>query len=606
MTLMFCFDLPPFDRLRNSERERLGAGADLGYYPKDTVILHRLAPVDGLYVIARGQVQERRGRDVIMAYGVGDVFAVAALVEADASSTFVAVDETFCHIIPKPLFADLLRANAGFADFYFDDICARLRAVATVHASREMASLMMTRIGQAYMHPPLYVNGVTSAREAVALMKARNVNALLVRDSADGRERVGVLTGTDLREAVILEGRPPSAPVGAMARYDLIVLNVNDLLINALVLMAKHSVRRVVVKDADTIAGVLEQVDLLAFLSNHSQIIAVQVDRATTPEELIKAGGDVIGLIRALHSTGVKVRFIAELVTELNRKVFRRLFELLAPPEVQENICLIVMGSEGRGEQLLKTDQDNGLIVRDGFLWPELEAFSHRFTETLIAMGYPPCEGRIMVSNPEWSKSVSDYCNSLHGWIHQPDEAAQLNLAIFYDAAAVAGDPALLAQVKGYLMERLADNKAFFAHFARPTLSFETPVGLMATLFADREARHHIDIKKAGIFPLVHGIRSLALENRLTLTNTEDRLWALEDKGILDRKTVTEILGALEFMQVVRLEAHIDAAGAGTQSDNIVHLDALTKIDRDTFKDCLHVVKTFKEFITYHFKLNLF
>lgn len=602
----FSFDVPPFDRLTATERNRLLDGVDLVFHHKESVILRRHVPADCLHVVIKGNVQERRGKEILAAFGPGDCFGLRSLFEAAPTNIFVAHEDTLCHVVPKALLVELMRVNSAFGDFFFQDICEKIRLVSQSQSAREMASLTMTRIRHAYMHPPLFIDAAASAREAVALMKARNANALLVRDLSQGTERIGVLTGTDLREAVILGDQLPTAPVGPMAQYNLLTLAPNDLVVNALTLMARHSVRRLVISDSDGVAGLLEQVDLLSFISNHSQIIAVQVDRAETPDELVRAGGDVVGLIRALHSTGVKVRFIGELVTELNRKVFRKLFELLAPPDLIDNACLIVMGSEGRGEQILRTDQDNGLILRDGYQCPELPEVVRRFTETLISMGWPPCPGNIMVSNPEWTKSAHDFCDTIHRWIHHPDETSQLNLAIFYDAAPVAGDPALLRRVRGYLMERMADNQGFFAHFAKPTLSFETPGGRFTTLFSDRGARQPIDIKKAGVFPLVHGVRSLALEQRLTLTATEERIWELESLGVLDHAMATEMVDALDFLHVQRLEAHIDTAENGTQPDNFVYPDRLSKLDRDQLKDCLQTVKKFKEFITYHFHLNLF
>ncbi|HYD32318.1 MAG TPA: putative nucleotidyltransferase substrate binding domain-containing protein [Azospirillaceae bacterium] len=605
MSDKFNFAIPPFDRLTTDERAKLQAGIDLAYFPKDETVLATGALADSLYVIVKGVVQERRGTEVIVVHGVGDTFDVKSVFEAAPANAFVASEDSLVQLVPKGLLVDLMRSNPAFGDFYFQDVCEKIRAAAQMLSSREMASLMMARIRQAYIQPAVFVDGTTSARDAAVLMKQRHAGALLVRDAASGTQRLGILTGTDLRESVIVEGLPVTAPVAGMAHYELLTVSPDDLMFSALVLMTRHSVSRLVVRTDEAIVGVLEQVDVLGFLSNHSQLIAAQVDRAASIDDLLKAGGDVVGLIRALHSTGVKVRFIAELVTELNRKVFRKLFDLLAPPDLVANSCLIVMGSEGRAEQILKTDQDNGLILRDGYTCPELARITDQFTQTLIRMGYPPCDGNIMVRNPEWTKSVHDYCDTIHRWIHHPDEASQLNLAIFYDAAPVAGDFGLLDQVKGYLMDRMGDNKMFFAHFARPTLNFDTPVGLFATLFADRGARHQIDIKKAGIFPIVHGVRSLAIELRMSITNTYDRIWALESVGLIDRPFATELSETLEFMSVLRLQAHIDKA-EGTQSDNFVHPDEMSKLERDQLKDCLHTVKKFKEFITYHFKLNMF
>ncbi|WP_286192332.1 putative nucleotidyltransferase substrate binding domain-containing protein [Roseomonas genomospecies 6] len=618
MSDAFDFSVPPFDRLTPEQRQRLGAALDLGVYPRDSVILSRGEPADCLFVVRQGLVHERRGGEVVAVHGAHDGFDLQLLFSDGQPRSFVAAEDTLCDLVPRPVLLELARENAAFGAVIQQDFADRLTALASERSNRETAALTMARIRQAYLHPPVFVEAGASLRDAAAAMKRNKTSSVLVRDRdakstddlgadlrADLRNegRVGILTGTDLRDLVVLDGLPVDSPVGPLARYELLSLDRDDLLFNALVLMTKHSVRRLVITEQGAVAGMLEQTDLLAVLSNHSQVIALQIDRAASPDDLRQASHDIVGLIRTLHGTGVKVSFIADLVTELNRKIFRRLFELLAPPDLLANSCLIVMGSEGRGEQLLKTDQDNGLILRDGYDCPSLSQVTDAFTRHLVDFGYPPCPGRIMVSNPDWTRPLAQYKDSLFHWIHRPDEAAQMNLAIFYDAAAVAGDESLLAEAKGYLLGRLQDNQMFFTAFARPALAFDTPSGLFGGLF-ERRRNEAVDIKKAGIFPIVHGVRALALEKHMAETNTTERIWALADKGVLDRAVAGELADAFAFLSTLRLKAGVDASLSGTQTDNFVHTETLGKLDRDQFKDCLALVKKFKELLAYHFHLN--
>jgi len=595
----FDFSVPPFDRLSPDEQQKFTGSLDLGVYPKDTVVLGRDEPADCLFVVMKGLVQERHGGEAVAAYGPGDAFDLRALFGRGQNHSFVAVEDTVCHLVPRPVLVELARVNPAFGEYVCEDFAKRLRTLANERSNREMAALTMARIRQAYLHPAIFVEATATLRDAALAMKTQQASSVLVRDG----DRTGIITGTDLRDRVVLDGKPVTTPVGPLARYDLITLDRDELLFNALILMTKHSVRRIVITEGGAIVGVLEQIDLLSTLSNYSQVIALQVDRAADADDLRKASADIVDLIRTLHTTGVKVPFIADLVTELNRKIFRRLFELLAPSDLVENSCLLVMGSEGRGEQLLKTDQDNGLILRDGYRCPDLAAITAEFTRHLVEFGYPLCPGNIMLSNPEWAKPLAAYKDAIFHWIHRPDEAAQLNLAIFYDAASVAGDAGLLDEAKGYLLARLSDNQGFFSHFARPTLAFDTPSGLFAGLF-ERKSAHAVDIKKAGIFPIVHGIRALALEKHMAETNTVERIWALADKRVIDRSLAGELAEAFTLLSTLRLKARIDAAHE-VKIDNTVRPAEMTKLDRDQFNDCLAVVKTFKEFISYHFHLNM-
>ncbi len=603
----FDFGRPPFDLLTAEQRDGLASALDIGIYAKDRAVLDRDEPVDALFVVLRGSVLERHGGEVAALHGPGDRFDLQALYGAGPPRGFVAAEDTVCHVIPRPALEAAARDNPAFGAALLGEFAQRMSDIANERSNREMAALTMARIRQAYLHPPLFVAGGASLRDAADTMKRNRASSVLVRDrDPAGGERVGILTGTDLRDLVVLDGRPVDTPVGPHARYGLLTLDRDDLLFNALVLMTKHAVRRVVVTENGAVVGLLGQSDLLAVLSNHSQVIGLQVEHATDPEDLRRASLSIVELIRTLHATGVKVAFIADLVTELNRRIFRKLFELLAPPDLLANSCLIVMGSEGRGEQVLKTDQDNGLILRDGYECPGLAAIMAAFTRHLVAFGYPPCPGNIMVSNPDWTRPLAGYKDAIFHWIHRPDETAQLNLAIFYDAAAVAGDPALLDEAKGYLLGRLQDNQMFFSQFARPTLAFDTPSGLFAALF-DRRRAEPVDIKKAGIFPIVHGVRALALEKHMTETNTVARIWALAELGALERKLAGELVEALAILSTIRLKARVDTPnepGTELAIDNLVRPETLGKLDHDQFKDCLALVKSFKDTIAYHFRLN--
>ena len=608
----FDFGRHPFDLLTADQRTALAGALDIALYPREAVILCREEPTDSLFVVLRGTVQERRGGDVAALHGPGDRFGLQALYGAaggdgTGARRFVAGEECVCHLLPRAALEALAAENPAFGTAILGDFAQRMRDLAAERSNREMAALTMARIRQAYLHPPLFVEAAASLREAAEAMRQNRASSVLVR-GADGR--TGILTGTDLRDLVVLDGRPVSDPVGPLARYGLLTLDRDDLLFNALVLMTKHAVRRVVVTENGAIVGLLGQSDLLAVLSNHSQVIGVQVEHATGPEDLRRASRSIVELIRTLHATGVKVSFIADLVTELNRRIFRKLFELLAPPELLANSCLIVMGSEGRGEQLLKTDQDNGLILRDGFDCPDLPRIAADFTRHLVEFGYPPCPGNIMLSNPEWTRPLAGYKDAIFSWIHRPDEAAQMNLAIFYDAAPVAGDATLLQDAKDYLLGRLQDNQMFFTQFARPALSFDTPSGLFAALF-DRRRGEPVDIKKAGIFPIVHGVRALALEKHRAETNTVERIQVLAELGALDRKMAGDLVEAFTILSTIRLKARVDLPEPGPEEegaelaiDNLVYPDRLGKLDHDQFKDCLALVKSFKELIAHHFRLN--
>jgi CBS domain-containing protein len=300
---------------------------------------------------------------------------------------------------------------------------------------------------------------------------------------------------------------------------------------------------------------------------------------------------------------------IARLVDELNAKLFERAWQLIAPPDLVANSCLFVMGSEGRGEQLLKTDQDNGLVLRDGYDAPhDLAAICQRFSEALAAFGYPECPGGIMVSNPQWRQPAQAFGQTVRRWLLMPDAESLMALAIFIDARAVCGDATLLAQVRSEVDRLLTDSDALIARFAAAIEAFEQDSGWWIRLFSLGESdKAPLDLKKAGVFPLVHGVRSLALEARLACTGTVERIEALRALDRLPPDLGADLVDSLHFLMGLKLQAGLDAEGnaeAGAKG-RLVHLESLTSLQRDLLKDALAVVKRFKALLRQRYRLDM-
>ena len=453
--LSFLSTTPPFDWLDVEELDRVVGILSRESFNAGRVILNRWESPDCLYILIEGLVEEQDADGSVAHYSPRDTFDVRSLIEGRSTHSFIAVKACECYRLPAQPFLALIRRHAALQDYYYQDLAHKLDDLAALQQQREVASFMMARIGDGQLRRPVFVAPETSIREATATMKANRSSALLIRHDA----RVGIFTSRDVREKAVLAGMPESTPVGIIANYDLITLDKDDFLFNALVVMTRHAIRHVVITQGDDIIGILEQIDLLNYLSHHTYLTVNQIDNADSLEDLKKAGDDIPRVIKSLYDRGAKPRYIARLVNDLNQRLFRRLYEQIAPRTACDAACLIVMGSEGRGEQLLRTDQDNALILREDRHCPELERLTAEFTQTLIKLGYPPCPGNVMVSNPFWAKSLEAYKTELFRWIHQPDEDAYVNLAIFYDASAVAGDKTLLEDLKIHFFHLLQDNQ---------------------------------------------------------------------------------------------------------------------------------------------------
>ncbi len=466
---------------------------------------------------------------------------------------------------------------------------------------REIVSLMTARVGDAYLGKPVFVDGGTDLVSLCRLLVERGRTDALVRDG----DRLGIFTTTDLRDALLRPEPPTAIAVREVAIFAPLSVSVDDELYAALILMLRHRIHRVVVRDGEEVVGVLSQLDLMAFVTNHSHLIAREIETAEDVAALGSAATQIDGLIEVLRRDGVRIEVIAGLVGALNRQMFRRLWDLLAPPALRENSCLVVMGSEGRGEQIFKTDQDNALILRDGFHCPELEAVTEAFTAALISFGYPPCPGGIMLSRPLWRQSLSGFKDTLRGWIHGDDPEGPMNLAIFLDASAVAGDADLLAAARDHVDHLLTDSGPWFARFARAVEQFGESGSWWSRLpgLRGRDAAE-IDIKKLGIFPLVHGVRALALESRLRPLGTVERVRALEAAGRIDPALARDLVDALRFLIGLKLDNNLRQISAGHPPDNKARLAELGTLDRQALRDSIAIVRGFKQWLGRHFRFD--
>lgn len=342
---------------------------------------------------------------------------------------------------------------------------------------------------------------------------------------------------------------------------------------------------------------------LAGFGGDDPQALARQIDEAASIAELAATAAQVDAMVALLHGGGLKIERTAKLVGELDARLFERLWSMVAPPELVAHSCLVVMGSEGRGEQLLKTDQDNALLLRDGFECPGLDGIAVQFSAGLAQLGYPPCPGRIMLTNPLWRQPLAAFEATLHDWIYGQQPEGPMQLAIFVDSLAVAGDGALLDQARDHLDRILDRADVFFARFAAAIDLFDPHPHWWHRVLA-RDDDEALDLKKLGTFPIVHGVRALALQQRLRVNGTQERLDLLVEQQQIDPGLARDVLDALHYLMALKLSCQLRRKQAGQVPDNRVRPAELGTLERDTLRAALGIVRRFRAEIHRRFRLD--
>ena len=472
-----------------------------------------------------------------------------------------------------------------------------------MEVQREMLSLVTARVRDAYVRKPHYVEGSLDLVSLCRELSQRGLTFALVRDQGEQGERLGIFTTTDLRDALLRDTPPQALPVREVAHFDVVSVQADSEVFEALWLMVRHRVHRLLVRDGTQVLGVLGQLDLVSFVANHSHVVALQIDEAVSVAELRAAAARADEMVALLHGSGIRIERIARLVSEMNARLFERAWSLIAPPDLVANSCLVVMGSEGRGEQILKTDQDNALLLRDGFQCEGLAEVAQRMNAALAEFGYPPCPGGIMLTEPLWRQPRAAFRATLRGWLYGADPEGPLRLAIFLDAAPVAGDAALLEAARTYLDSIVAGNDAYLARFAAAADQFHEPGHWFTRLMQSRDEQP-LDLKKLGTFPIVHGVRALCLQYGVRERGTAERLQRLVELQRLDATLARDLVDALHFLMRLRLSHQLRQRAGGQAPGNEVRPSALATLEREPLRDSLAIVKRFRAFLREHFRFD--
>ncbi len=602
----FNMQSPPFDRLTPDQQKHLRSALDVAYYREGATLLNSGQPSTHLYVLIKGTVEERSkdSHEIYAHYANDDMFDVRALFEEHIKHQYIALEDTLSYLLPREVFLTLYYENGQFAAYFDNNLAKRQELIEAAQQQKNIAEFILTKVDSSIYFPPMIISPDSPLNIVTQQMKDNGVDAALVRLSDSDIRLIdstyhpyAIVTRTNMLHAVMLEDYPLDTPVGKIATFPVMHVDDGEFLFNAMVMMTRNRVKRLMVCDGNNAVGMLDMTQILSTFSTHSHVLTLAIARASSVEELALASNKQRELIQSLLSRGVRTRFVMELISAVNEQIIEKAFELVVPPALHDHCCFIVLGSEGRGEQILKTDQDNALIIKDGLEWHQCESVMQQLTHTLLQLGYPLCPGKVMVNNPKWVKSQSQWKQTLTSWVKAATPEKVMDIAIMADAHAIAGNKNLLAPVKTHLSQLMADQELILTEFTRPALSFSVPLTLFGNV---KSSKSGLDIKQGGIFPIVHGIRALSLEYKIEVNNTFERIEALVKRKVLEKETGDNLSEALKQFFKLRLAQQLDNQHSG----NNIDLKQLERTERDLLRHSLHVVKKFKQWLGYHYQIR--
>ncbi len=446
--------------------------------------------------------------------------------------------------------------------------------------------------------------------EVAATMREHGISSVVACDEGGP---VGIVTDRDLRNKVVAQGRDPrELRVSDIMNSPLVTIAESDYLFEALFLMSRRRIHRLCVIDAHgELCGILTNSDVLRLQSRSPQQLMLEIEEAGSAAELKVLHRKVEELVIHLVGTGIETQDLVQTVAHLNDRILARLIELVRAeryPDLTERFAFVVLGSEGRQEQTLVTDQDNAIVHADDLTPAELDrlrAFSIDLIDTLISIGVPPCSGGIMAKNDIWRRSVSEWKGVLDKWLGTPTPDNILSGSMFFDLRTLHGDGSYERELKAHITERLRANKIFLARSAANVVGFKPPLGFFGGVVAEKKGpqRGTIDIKKAGIFAITEGVKAMALEAGIVDGGTRQRILGLAQAGILRDQQAADLAAAFDFLVTLRLRAQLLALEQGREPSNRLPLDHLNRSENGRLKLALEEVKRFQGFLRSRFQL---
>lgn len=596
----------PFAQMAAADVQAFVAASPQRYHaPGELMLGPDDGPVRELLYIRQGAVTGERGLADLSGgafhYEAGDLFPVsAALAARPVTATYRAEADTFVLALPLAEMQALAARSAPFADFLNRRILQFVelsrRALQVAYASQALAARSLEApLAELARRAPVTCRPDTPLGEALQLLQQRRVGSMLVTDEA-GR-LLGILTRGDVLGRITLPQVPLHTPIAQVMVRPVRSLEADRSADEAALLMSRHGIRHVPVTRDGVVVGIVSERDLFAVQRLSVRQIGASIRAAGDTDTLRLVAQDIRHLAASLLSQGLQARQLTALISHLNDALTERLLDLLAARHGLDarQACWLALGSEGRSEQTIATDQDNALLLADDLddaTRARWLALAREANQALDACGYPLCRGDVMAGNPKLNLPLRAWRERFAHWIEHGAPEDLLNASIFFDFRPLWGDAALAQRLRAEVSESARRVPRFLKQLALNALQHGVPLGWRGGIEAD--AHGLLDLKLRGTAIAVDAARLYALAHGVTVTSTRERLAGAGAAMGVPAQEYEGWIGAFEFLQLMRLRNQLDGTADAAQP-NHVRPESLNDIDRRILKASLRTLRALQQ-----------
>ncbi len=594
----------PFSALPDDALDRLPRSVSVRYLRRGSEFPPAEADSTSFHVIRKGAVELRdEAGELVEKLAEGDCLDSSAVAARNQQKLLgMTVEDTLVYVLPSALLDELRKDHRAFGDSFETSIRERLQQAreTALDAPQVGGNLLRLSVGELMVRDAVTAEVAMNIRDAARLMTRERVSSLLVlRDGA----LAGIVTDRDLRTRVVAEDRSGNTPLVDIMTPRPHTIQGSASAFEALMAMSRLRIHHLPVVDRDGVQGLVSTNDLLRAQSANPLYLADRIRRCGSVDDLRQVAGEARELQVQMVAAHANARQLGQALTSVCDAVTRRLIELsihrLGEPPV--HFAWVATGSQGRGELTLHSDQDNAIILDDGYQ-PGLHgdyfaALAGAVNQGLGASGYTLCPGDVMASNSRWRQPLAVWRDYFTAWLEKTDHNAAMLAANFFDMRTIWGEDALRQRLMERILQRCRGAKVFLAYMASHALGNRPPLGFFRNFVLVGSGEHEgsVDLKRHGLLPIVDLARVYALAGGVESVATLDRLRDSLAAGTLSEEGAENLAAAFEFISLIRSKHQAQQLRSGGEADNYVKPDALTAMERRHLKDAFGVIATLQD-----------
>jgi CBS domain-containing protein len=620
----FLKNYPPFSFLQQKDLETIATQISILYKEKNSLVFaENEATHDSFYVVHKGVVALKTDelKTVLDMCDEGDVFGLRPLIaHENYQMGAITTEECILYAIPITIFKPYALENKAVGNFLIESFASNThQPYSKNHRSKlygeelDLNTKVMDFQPIKYSKKIVSCSRTTPAKDVATIMTKKKVGAILVLEK---ELPIGIITDTDLRNQIVTGKFPITASASQIMTSPVVCYNNNLTITQAQITLMKSDISHLCITEDGTnnskAVGILSEHDVMVSLGNNPSVLIKAIKRAKKPKKLKSIRASIMLLLKGYIDQGIPTILTSKIITELNDACIKQIIEISltkmsSPPPVK--FAWLALGSQGRSEQLLHTDQDNALIYEDVSVAIESETKKYflelatRINKGLFDIGYDYCPAEMMASNPKWCLSLQRWKDLVYEWITNTGKNEVLLSFIFFDFSLSYGDSTLSNSLSDYIFETIKANPIFYAHLTSGALQSPSPTGFFRDFLLEEDGanKDFFDIKNRALMPLADAARVLILFHSVkSINNTIQRFEKLAELEPDNQ----ELYLSCAIAYKVLLKFRTIQGLSNNNSGQFIALESLTKSEKNKLKSTFKTIKELQEIITLKFNIS--